>query len=213
MARIIDTFSPLVAPACPGVSEMEIRRAVVDAARDFFDRTSSWEALFSTTTTANDPALSLDVPAGAEVARVLFVGLGGSELILAPTSAVTMPAALAQGVGAPSYGTPLHAYFGSGSDADLLLYPIPDRTIPMVVRVCCIPTRNADTLPDALLVYAEDLASGAKARLMQTPGASFASPAYKLFEAQFEVAVGRARREAMTGRVRTSLSVRRRSFV
>lgn len=208
-----DEIRPFL-PSCPDIT---IDWAVRSAAIEFCDRT--WIALHEM-----DPeppqlaqaSYSLDTPNELEAVGVFQVFFGNNQLL--PRSQEQLNAHFGGYDPTTQTGTP--RFFTRLADIDTItVLPAPDAaaivtgdTLKIVLAVK--PTRDSSQCPDLLWRnWMEEIAAGAKAKLMATPSQEYTDAKLAgLYRQQFVNALGKAKIERMRGQVATSLVARPRRF-
>ncbi len=212
MTAFVDLV-PQIADHCPGIDDPAAVYALVRSARELCQRTNVWQTTVKMNLTVNITDYTVAVPAQSELNRFMAATARGAGLTPIPTSQVTAPEALISGAEA---GRPLCFYTPTPLGATLRVFPPPDATTVdgLVVTLSLAPTRGASDLDDNIAaLYQETIVHGALHRLMVNPVTSYTSQQAKYFRDEFERGVIRAMRDALAGRVRSSVNVRPRGFV
>lgn len=179
-------FYPLVLPEVIGAPDPTVDQALVLATREFCQRTSAWtEWQDAQTAFTASNRFEFEIPAGAEVVKVARAVIGKTDLDV--LSYRDVPADWVN-PGSTMLRNKLVHFEG----AEFLVFPLPTDSIRL--QLAFKPTLSAKTIPDALFDdYAEDIASGAKARLMAMRGMPFADGAHASFNRNaFESAIHQA---------------------
>lgn len=215
----LDLFLSRLIPKVPGCPDPTARRALVDSAIEFCEET----AIIQSTSdpqpmTAGVGVYSVDTVVQQRVVATLKVWHGTNQLQPAPADQVDAILAYVSAVGAATavQGTP--TVFYEFSPGQIGIYPVPDATaaaLPFSARICTKPDRTATSVEDVLYHdWIEAIVAGAAARLQDTPGHAFSSPGTAQTErSKFWLDVSKATNIALRGRIRTSVSVRGRSFI
>lgn len=197
------TFAPDVMLDTPGAPLPVVVQAIRRAAIEFLRESRTWQEL-------TDPAqvyagaseIDVDSPSGAVPVKILAATYAGETL-----EPLTMDWLDANSPGWENEtGTPKG--FVSADPAAIRLYPIPSATVAAALRLRVAYTLapDADQAPDMLLKqYFDAITSGAKARLMASPGKPYSNPAAADYHARlFAAAISAARKavDASYGRAR-----------
>lgn len=185
-------------------------QAIVDSAIAFCENSLAIrEYLDTAVTTPGSPYVTLDIPTGCEVARMMDVCVGGR--LLAPLSFDTGERAAATN----SQGLP-RMYYVQRLDGDTRLVLLPSATSAEKVTVTCAtkPLRNATVVHDELFErWLDVIVDGALGRLYALPDQPFSDAAKaQQRAAQTFFGTSSARRESFFNRVRAANSVRIRPF-
>ena len=168
-----EDFYPYIRADVTECPDPLIISAVVSACIDFCRDTLAWTELQDYLPLFNGVSdYEIDVPPQSRVIQVMDVWLEGSRL--APVTLKDLQRLM------PNWSTAessLPVYYTSAVERGMIrLFPKPMNVTgsKLVARVALIPTSNAAVLPDFLsLHYFETIASGAKARLLLMPSASW----------------------------------------
>ena len=205
----LEDFFPHVLIDVIGCPDPTLRLQIVSAAAEFCRETLAW-------TESQDPMLlvnnvsdyELDVPAQAYAYTVRDVWVNGRRL-----SPITLHAM--QGSNAGESNEPTH-YNASAERGLIRVFPTPINVTgqALVTRTAFVPTMTATALPDFLgQRHMEVIASGAKARLMLIPGASWSNPQLGAYHRDlFSAGIVNARIEEAHDRVPGTIRVSPRSF-
>lgn len=198
MPTALSSFLPLVAPRAPGAPDPAVERAVRQAAIEFCSRTLVLERTLAAIQTVADQQDYTASYSGEVVHRLLAVRLDDAELaLLSQAQTDAMPVV-------PDGGTPEAALLVGPTT--LRLYPAPTvDDMDIVARCAMRPSQAATTLDDGLYErYAECIANGALARLLQDAKSAYYDPAGAgAARAAFEGAVASAKSAAFFGHART----------
>lgn len=169
MSQSIDLFLPLVKEECPGITNIDARRAVVQACRDFCTRTYVWQEDHDDLTAVEDvPDYDLEPPTDAEVVDILC--MYHNEFPVTPKTETQLTYENSQWRLADG-GQARH--FVMNSPTNFSLYPFPDETVAdsiCNIRVALRPVIGATTVGDLLYTdYQEAIANGARALLLAKP--------------------------------------------
>lgn len=173
--KSLDEWLPYVLPETPGCPETVVLRAVMSAVIEFARRTHCWVH-----TTEAIPAVQgvadyvFDVPAGAEVWSLLAVNYKGKPL--SPKNTVELDAAYPgwrARIGVPRFYVKL-------DEAEVVLDAKPAATERDVLTAsfALTPERDKEEVGDVFYRdWLEEIAEGAKHRLMKMPGRKWTNPA------------------------------------
>lgn len=202
MATVLSAYTPYISPDVPGCPEPLIDDAVRVAAIAFCAGSACIrERIAFNTVTAQDYVVM--APVGGDVVRVYRVMIG--DTILQPTRRDDFDED-------GDRGQP-REYYVEG-DNTLRLYPVPDAIYAVVAHVSVKPDRDAATLDDMLFNrYRDDIASGAKAKLMLMANQPWANTSgAELHAAIFNNAIDMAAHRRATGGVSAPLRTRLHVF-
>lgn len=179
-------FYPYVLPEVIGAPDPLVEQALVLAAREFCQRTSAWmEFQDELQPHESTNRFEFEVPLGAELVKVMSAVVGTTSLDVFFNG--DLPADWPD-----LRSTALRNKLVHLEGNEFLVFPLP--TAPLRLRLSFKPTLSAKTIPNALFDgYAEDIALGAKARLMAMRGMPFADGAHASFNrSAFESAIQQA---------------------
>ena len=166
-------FLPEVLPSVPGCADLLALNAIRNAVIEFCRGTNYWqERQDPVTVTKTDFPYDLEAPTGAQVAQVLTCMVNGL-----PTTPLTQDELDARVQNwATRESTVIQNYF-CPSPNQIVLYPLPQDSVEMILRVAYVPLRNSSSV-DATVYqnYLEKIAAGALKRLMAIPNQSFTNP-------------------------------------
>lgn len=210
----LDDFLPFMLVDLPGCPDPTAKQALVLAAMEFCRESHCWDEVqdpFSLVAGQRD--YDLENPSGGECLLVRDVWIGARQL--RPTTIqelqLVIPKWRETTTNEPTY------YNAVIDRQQISLYPTPDGASDnqVVIRAVYMPTASATSLPDFLgSRYLEDVVSGAKARLMATPGQTYSKPdAVEFHREKFDHGIARAKSEMMHDRVQGLVTVRPRTFI
>lgn len=214
MATNLDKFLNHMLVDLPGCPDPTARYALLIAAGEFCRTSLCWDE-FQDAEPLQDGVAGYDLfaPAGASVYMVKEVWIGSRMLTPLSMSQLQVQVPAWQ---TAQTSTPL--YYNAATDrGTLTLYPTPKESDgqTFVVRVAYAPTVTATTLPDFLFErYLDAVTSGAKARLMATPGHQpYSQPALAAYHREvFLNGIVLAQNESMHERVQGTVTVAPRTF-
>lgn len=165
-----DQFFRDVLPDVPGCPEPVAEHAILRAAQEFFQTTRAWNVwLDDVTTLGVVTAYDLNLEPNSELVRMEAATLDGVEIALARIQG--MPANWR--TTSPSVRT---CVFTSDSKTVQLL-PVKAAGMKLAIQASLKPSNNAPGINDDLFdLYVENIAMGAKARLMMQPGKDYSNP-------------------------------------
>lgn len=198
-----------VLPDVPGCSQKVAKNAIRNAAIEFCERTLAWKVdLDPLNAVANQAAYPFEPPANTRVVRLLNVWYNGKRLTpKTPADLDDLYANWPSAIGTPLYYTQL-------SPDEVILVPMPNAALAngIAQKVALKPTRASTGLEEYLYEkYLEEIAAGAKARLMlmqKKPWSNTAMGAAN--QALFEDAIASARYRAAKGYGAAPIRVRAR---
>lgn len=176
------------ADGCPvPMAESKARQAAIE----FFRRTRAWVEWLDPVTSSSDSSMEYDLeaPSGSDVVRIEQATLGGSQIpVLSSRDAV-------QDVGQSDLqlvSRDLKTFLLGGAIAAGLL---------IQVQAALAPSRTSKGIPDDLFEkYVDDIAHGARAKILSIPGTSFYSPdIFMLEQAAFESSIATKSVDAWRG--------------
>lgn len=206
MAALTD-FHSLIAPDVPGAPGVVISQAVLRTAIDFCDRAGIQIDDITVPVVAAARSAVVDLPEGYALASVLKLrGADGRKL----TS--TDRATAINGKRYELTEPPLEYWVGGAKTLRFECVPSANETLTGLATLK--PAATATAVPDVLLDdWADAIASGAKARLMQTPGKPWSSPELAAFHiGLYEKAISDARVAVQIAKGDANLAVRPRAF-
>lgn len=213
--QILDVFLPRVLTSVIGCPDGLARQAVVDAAIEFCEETGIVRMMADTANTVPGVGTyDVYVPSGQRVALTQRTWYGTKELKPASSQQIDNVLAYAPGVddATKSAGEPTSFY--EIAPGEVAVFPIPLEIKPLTFRVVTKPARAATQLEDVLFEdWVDAVVAGALARIQIIPDQPFSSPPLaQMNQAKFESMKGRARAEALRGRIRGSIFVAPRRF-
>lgn len=187
-----EAFLPHVLPDAKGCPDGEAVYAVIQAAREFCEKTLAWSF-------ECDPILSgagvkeyvLQLDAGQDLVRVLNVAVGGCDYDV-------MRGARARSMVRNGHGCKF-AYMNG--PLSFFLHPTPGIDgIAIVTDIAVKPSLNAEEWPDDLAEYVSDVALGAVARLLNTQGEDWSNPGFGMTKlGEFQDRMNIVKREVERG--------------
>lgn len=217
--KALSTFLPFVIPHVPGCSDPMAEQAILTACIDLCDRSSVHQSTSSESAQPGQSDYDVEVPRMATVATVLAVFYRQNKLTAASREMVSNAIAVR---GEPvagdtiAQGTPQEWFCRDPVTAVVSIYPPPAETAAGAVTIVAAfkPQRTATQVADFLFDdYADDVAAGAIARLLNVPAQLWTNPVMaKPFADQFNRAVSRASIAARVGLGMSASRVRPRFF-
>lgn len=199
MTAITDFTQARVIPEVIGCPIFVAVESVRDAAIEFCNRSRYWRVtLASINIVAGQATYTLIPPTDSSISEILSVR--HNTFVVNPTSEFSLDGQY------PSWrlltSSQAEEYFSNERNI-IRLTPIPSvsGTANLDVRVVLKPSRTSTTIPDQLYDhYLEEVAAGAKARLMVMPGVDWSNPDLALYyRTVFESGIKNARGVAVTG--------------
>ena len=180
-----------VATGCPiPVAESKTRQAAIE----FFRRTRAWvEWLEPVTTISNSLAeYGMEAPLGADVVRIEQATLDGNPFSVSSSRDVAQDLERQAMTDLQLVSRDLKTFRLGG-------LPMAGRVIR--VQAALIPSRSAKGLPDDLFdKYADDIAHGARHRILSIPGTDYYNPdVFMLEQSRFEAAIATKAVDAWRG--------------
>jgi hypothetical protein len=218
MTVAFSAFFPFVLPNANGVPDTLAEQAILHSAIDFCMQTDIIQQVLTASVVANQQDYTVVAPTDMKLARILFVGHEGRELVSVSPNEVYSDTALrgaAIGTAEPREGTPYCYFTKTPNTLTFSLFPIPDTALTggLTVKASFAPTNTATTLDELLYDdWAEVIAFGALARLMSMPGQQFTSPAAASYGMAYRTAIAQGRRLKNQGQLPGSLRVTPRRF-
>ena len=211
----ISDILPYVVNDLPGCPAIIATQGVLLAARELCQRTLCWDEFQDPVALVNKvSSYDLEAPSGASAYTIRDVFCGNAKL-----RAISMNEL--QDL-LPNWRTAtgnMPVFYTRATDrAQVTVYPTPDQVISgtkLVFRVTYVPILSATTVPDFLGTdYLDAITAGAKARLMLSPGATYANPSLApVHRAVFEDAITQAIAETLHERAQGTVTVRPRAFI
>ena len=212
-------FLPYVLPHAYGCPEPVAEMAIRDACIEFCGRSLLIQTVDTQSTTAGVAEYDVPAPAQQSLCQVMRVTLGASELKRTALDDVRHGAAMRAGLDTvveSQSGTPQMYYQTTPTAETVCLWPVPSTTgsNALAIRAAFAPTRTATSVDDALYDdWANEIASGALARLLAMPAQVFTNPKYaQAHEARFAGAIAAASTQARRGRLTGASRVAYRAF-
>ncbi len=157
---IWDDLFPQVLGYCPLAADMVARRHLVQAAREFCNRTNAWNSTLDVIpTVAEEAEYSISLWPGEELVKILSCEVDGREYVLqdGPIGRARQRRGDGQTI------TPAGMNF--------ILTPTPIISdLNIYVDVALRPSLDSTSIPTALEAYTDYIADGAIARLLSLPG-------------------------------------------
>lgn len=207
MASSLDLFLPDILPNVNGCPDALARNAVLNALREFFDRTLAWRVMLDPiTVTIGISNYDIDVPSGSALSQVLEFYYDGEKV--EPTTRTDVAAQDALWRSNPG---PIQGWY-TENVTTLVLLPEPDFTKSNGVElyVALKPSKDATTVDDWILnEYDEDIAHGALARLCAVPEKFWTNGKLAEYhQEKFNTAIASTAAKAAKGRTRAALRTR-----
>jgi hypothetical protein len=214
----LNAFMSRIIPHVSGCPDVLAHEALVDTAIEFCEKTLIIQRTLPPISTIPDTInYTLTPPTEQLVHMVLSAWFKGALMEPVASQEVLNIQGFTTTVTGYEHlfrGDPTQYYWTAPST--LCVFPIPDETDAdsILVRAATKPARSATQLEDALFNdWAEALAAGTLARLHATKDQAWSSADRALQRSrEFRQFVQRARIEGATGRARTTLHVKLRSF-
>jgi len=207
-----EAFLSRVMPEVAGCPEPVAIQAIKDTCIEFCTRSNALQQdLDPVTLIANQSEYDLEPPAGYRVSRVMKVWRGDTELTPAAPDMIRVPDAYRATAGSAA---PTFYFQKTASTISFLDVPkVTERNV-VTIRAAITPTRASTTIDDEILeLWAEEIAHGAKYRLMLVPGKPYSNPQSSAVEkALFDAGVNKAMLQASRGYVRSSMRVKLRKI-
>lgn len=210
MAKTWDAWLPDVLPHVAGCPDVLASHEIKRAAQQFFRQSRAWRAVLDPLTLdVGEPELRVfsDI-AGSEIVRIEKAALGSEPLgllSLDDVSATFGPDWAAQ------TGTPLAVTALTPLSVRLVPYPDAAVDADLLLTVSLVPSETASGIPDELYAaYREQIATGAKSRLMLIKGQAWFDPEYGTALAGAfagDIAAARLAAARATGRGRISARI------
>jgi hypothetical protein len=215
--KSLDSFLSRILPHTPACPDITAKEALLDTAIAFCEKTLLVQQTLSPIDTV-DGTLEYELMAPKQQAVVLPIGVWFKTRYLeaVPAHAIRDVQAFTTQISgtAATEGSPTQ-YFWTAPNL-IGLYPIPDTSeaATLTVRAALKPIRTATQLEDVLYEdWIDTLTHGTLSRLHMMKDQPWASADRALLHArEYRNGLQRARIEQSMGRVRTSVSVRMRSF-
>jgi hypothetical protein len=207
-----EAFLSRVLPEVAGCPEVVAIQAIRDAAIEFCTRSNALQQdLDPLTAIANQSEYDLEAPAGYRVSRVMKAWFEDSELLAAAPDMIRVPDAYKR-----SAGKAKPTFYFQKTSATISLLDVPETTAKgaVTIRAALTPTRASTTVDDEIFeLWAEEIAHGAKYRLMLVAGKPYSNTAASAIEkGLFEAGVNKATLQAARGYVRSSVRVKFRKI-
>ena len=191
--KSLSLLYPYVLPEVMGAPEPLVDQALRLAAREFCQRTSAWQEWQDAVSATSTNRFEFDVPSGAEVVKVASAVVGKTPLDVLSYQDVPSdwmdPAS-----------TALHNKLVHLAGNEFLIFPLP--TEPIRLQLVFKPTLTASNVGDEVVdLWGEDIACGAKARLMAMRDMPFTDlTSASVNKAAFEAAIHRVANRAFQQR-------------
>lgn len=203
-----------VLPFVPSCPEIECDWAVRSAAIEFCDR--SWvirSQMDPVTPVVGQGTYDLDAPTYTDVCGVTMAYFGGTRL--QPRTPEQLSALYAGGDWKEVTGQPKFYHRDEDDPDTLRVVPMPDAQAvasgdTLKITVAIKPQRSTDRCSDWLWRdWMEEIAAGAKAKLMSTPAKDYTDPqSAMLYRTQFVTACSKAKIAMQRGQVNATLVAR-----
>ncbi len=185
---------------CAGLTEAQARMSLLNAAREFCQRTQAWVDVisFNLVPGAANYILPLDY-INVRVLNVIAASVGGLPLSPASVLASGMVGSFSV-VGTNTAPTGPPAVFSLTPPNIFNVVPTPTKADTAVVAVAVMPVAQAGTLPTYMTeMFFDALLAGAKSRLLAMPGRPYTSaPAAQLQQRIFKQQCQLARAEVLS---------------
>lgn len=209
---VYEDFLSRVIPDVAGCPEPVAIQAIKDAVIEFCSKSSAYQQdLDAISLIANTSEYDLDAPTGYRVSRLMKVWRGDTELHPASPDMIRVPDAYKRSEGS----APPRFYFQKTSlTISFLDVPKVSERSAIIIRAALCPTRDSTSVDDEIYeLWAEEIAHGAKHRLMLVPGKTYSNPQSSAVEKGFfDAGVNKATLQASRGYVRSSSSVKLRKI-
>lgn len=219
----LSAFLPYVLPHAYGCPDPVAEQAIRDACIEFCGRSNLIQAVDVQSTLAGVADYAVSTPAQQNLSQVLAVTVGANQLRPVSISDVNHGAAMRAGVEnvdavvESARGTPGAYYQTTPTDTLIYLWPVPAvaEVNALAIRAAYVPTRAATDVEDVLFEdWANEIASGALARLLSMPAQVFTNPKFAdAHEKRFGDAVASATSLGRRGQVPGATRVRANRFI
>lgn len=202
-----DKWLPDVLPHVPGCPIPVVHHELRRAAQSLLSKARAWKrTLPAVAVIANNPNVNLTPETPAEQKIVRPEAAWYDSVRLTPTTDEELDASAGEDW-ANHTGTPTHYLMMTPGVVTLYPKPTANSITGLKVRVSLCPSDNATTIPDDLaLLYSDEIAMGAKARLMMYRNKPWTDANVGMvLEASFKIAIdsaaSRASRSLAGGRI------------
>lgn len=180
----------LVTPYCPNVPDFVFEGAILECARDYFDKTKSWIVQGSLTAPAGTNLFTIDAPES----NMVVVSIDSVELVDSGQQLEPVP----QVNNFPVQSTPT-CYALLRRDT-IKLYPTPKSSTNLTINIAVKPTFAATEIDDQIFEdNAEAIKNGTIAILKRQVGTDWYDPeAANYFQRQYELGIGDKKLEMQT---------------
>jgi len=205
----LEALFPYILPDVPGAPDVTVKQALINSAIEFCTLTHVWDEIQDPLPLVDGQAdYDVDSPNGGRVLTVKNVWALNREL-----RPVTMNELVQLIPNWQEATGSMPAYYNTPGDlGSITVYPIPvgANGATITIRAVYTPSLNAVLLPDPLINrYLEPLMSGAKARLMLTPGKGWSNPQLGAYhQQQFDDGVLKAKIDVLHDKTQGSLRVK-----
>lgn len=209
----IDALFPYLLADVPGAPDVLATQALLLTAIDFCTRTLAWDEIQDPIPLEDDVG-TYDVYAPTSARVVTIKSISAFDRALHPVAMSELQLYVPNWQTAKS-SQPI--YYSAPDDLSTVrLFPIPygSNGAQVTIRAAYTPILGATTVPDAIVNrYLDAIISGAKARLMASPGKSWSNPQLSVFHRQeYEDGVVRAMADVAHDKVQGSVNVKPRRF-
>jgi len=210
-----ESFLPDVLPEVPGCPKDLAIRMIRQTVIEFCEKSFVHQITFDPITLrANLTDYDLDAPDGHRVVKIMKVWFQDRPLPPAAPDLINGPEAYRNRIPGLTLEKGSPAAYTQKDFEQVTFLPIPDQTYQAAVtmRVALCPLRDSTQCEDFLYEHwGEQIACGAKARLMINPGKPYTNvDAATLNQGRYVSAVNSALQRAMHGNVRSNLRVQLR---
>lgn len=210
-------FLDYVMPDVPGCSVPIAELAIKNTIIEFCEKSLILQRDHDPVTVVRNVVdYDFDPPSGYLVQRIMRAWFKRSSLNPVSPDDITDPEVYNRAFAAADKqpGTP--ADILQKDERSFSLYPIPSETVSngLTMRVALKPARSSSTIEDVIFEdYAEAIGSGAKARLMMSPGKPYSNPQLAAVEmSKYNTKINEARQRAVRGHVRSTTQVKLRNI-
>lgn len=205
---LLQAFYPFILPEVMGCPQPVVDAHVVAAATRLCQDTMAWTTTEQQTLMAGVAEYELNVQPQAYALTVRDVWVGGQRL--RPATMLELAASQwdGQAAGQPAF------YNASVVRGGIKVFPMPNQTQSMTLRVAYAPVVGADSLPDFLgQRYMDVVCAGAKASLMLMTAQAWGNPQLAaFFQQRFMDGINEIKVAEIHDRVPGTVMVQPRSF-
>jgi hypothetical protein len=205
----IEVLFPYLLADVPGVPDVTAKQALLLSTIEFCVHTHAWDEIQDPVTLSDAVnEYDVDVPQDARVVAIKNIWTAAKEL-----TPVTM-SQLQQAVPNWQVATSnIPMYYNAPADlGSFRVYPIPTNAMGLAItlRAAYAPTLSAASVPDSVINrYLESIVSGAKYRLMATPGKGWSNaPLAAYHQQRFDEGVNRAKIDILHDKTQGSLKIK-----